>query len=177
MSLATRMPHTENGITVNFPDENYFQFEGNPAYRRLAGSGVCEMDFGWYDVQKNILYLIEIKNFFNPAIPGFKIKDLNDGDNLDKVLSSLAKKTAHSLAMIECRRAETRECVPHGYDSYTSEVNVIHVLNCVPGQEPMLSAIQDQLRILLKPELKIYSVRAFVVLPYSLAKQFFSFII
>jgi hypothetical protein len=58
------MPITESSITLNFPDNNYFRLGDCEGYKILQNH-FAEMDVCWYDSTKDILYLIELKNWGN----------------------------------------------------------------------------------------------------------------
>jgi len=91
------MPFTESEITLNFPDNNYFCFENCAAHQEISGFGIKDMDAGWFDVDKKILYLIELKDFSNSSA-------ISNEEDEDKSLlgrsKNLVKKAADSIAMI-----------------------------------------------------------------------------
>lgn len=66
MSVANQMPHTESGITVNFPTEDYYQFEACQHYKQVSGISIKEMDFIWHEKANKTVWLIELKGFFDP---------------------------------------------------------------------------------------------------------------
>ena len=58
------MPITESGITLNFPDNNYFRLGGCDGYKKIQNN-FSEMDACWYDQANDTLYIIELKNWGN----------------------------------------------------------------------------------------------------------------
>ncbi len=46
---------TENGISVEFPNNDYFQFEKCAEYIKIKHLDVKEMDYGWFDANKSTL--------------------------------------------------------------------------------------------------------------------------
>ncbi len=53
----------ESGLRVTLQVNDCFRFEDITAYRLLSSHHLKEMDFGWIDTEKNILWLLEVKDF------------------------------------------------------------------------------------------------------------------
>ena len=175
MSAVATMPHTENGITVDFPDANYFQFETCPGYLSIKNQSVSEMDLGWWDAGKDMLYLVEMKNLHDPSNPKFQSKDLSQTTVLDELIDHLERKTLHSVAMLETKRSGAHKCVPSGYTS-ASKVQAVHIINCLPGQELELDTAMQILNQRLQPCKAIFRMNGIVVVPYSIAPTIFPFV-
>jgi len=160
---------TENGISVEFQDANYFQFSTCPAYLLLKAHSVKEMDICWLDIATNVLWVIELKAFDNPDNALFLQSDLRDGNIVNYWIDELYKKSVHTLCMIETNRSNTQTCLNNNITSQTT-IRLVHLINVLPGQETHLSFMQDELRKRLKPFISIFGVQSFSVIPYSLAK-------
>ena len=175
MSLATTMPHEENGIIVNFPDMNYFQFESCPAYTAISGQKVREMDFGWYESVADTLWLVELKGFFHPVNTLHQPTDLSSAQTVEGKLSELYEKSLHSLCMISSNRNGTAGCFRSNF-SNTSTLKLVHILSVMPGQETYLQPMSDKLNNLLKPVKSIFRVNEIAIVPHSLARGLFAWI-
>ena len=55
--------YQESGLTVLLADDNHFRFCDCRTYQKLSGSYLKEMDFGWWNAEKECLYLMELKDF------------------------------------------------------------------------------------------------------------------
>lgn len=164
------MPYSENGVTVHFPDNNYFSFGSCAAYKVINSKDVKEMDVCWFDKTSDILWCVELKAFDNPANANFLQQDLSQKNVVDYWIDELYKKSVHTLCMLETNRSNTQTCIVPGISDQTT-FRLVHLINVVPGQETSLQFIQDELRIMLKPLIAIYNVDSFTVVPYSLARN------
>lgn len=166
MSIAHTMPHTENGITVHFPDTNYFQFEGCPAYITIKGNGVCEVDFVWWQRANNTLWMVELKGFYDPANPMHSPPDLSNKAKAEKILEKLYDKSVHTLCMIENNRANTSAC--HGLP-ITSQTTykIVHLLRVHPSHATYLQPLSDELKLRLKTFKALYNVSSIAIVDYD----------
>lgn len=163
------MPHSENGVTVHFPDNNYFFFGNCPAYKSISPYGVKEMDVCWLDNAANILWCVELKAFDHPINPLFASHDLSNASVINYWIDELYKKSLHTLCMLETNRSNTQSCIVQGIEDQIV-FKLVHLINVLPGQETLLQYVQDQLNAMLKPFIAIYKVESLVVIPYSFAK-------
>ena len=163
------MTLAENGVSVSFPDNNYFQFGSCPAYLALKGQSVKEMDICWFDTKENVLWAVELKSFDNPANLKHIQSNLNDKNIVAGRIEELYKKSVHTLCMLETDRSDTQSCIATGMSSAT-KFRLVHLINVIPGQETFLSFMQDELRARLKPLLAIFNVESFSIIPYNIAK-------
>lgn len=53
--------YLESGLSLNLPDGQHFRFADLPAYRKLSGQHLKEMDFAWLD--KGKLFLLEVRSY------------------------------------------------------------------------------------------------------------------
>ncbi|KYF82840.1 hypothetical protein BE20_56655 [Sorangium cellulosum] len=60
----------ESGFDFTPPDVAWFRFEDLPSYRRLSGAGVAERDFTYWDPDRGLVVLLEIKDYTGRDAPG-----------------------------------------------------------------------------------------------------------
>ena len=170
MSVAVSMPHTENGVTVNFPDANYFQFENCHEYSAVKGKGIKEMDFIWWESSTNILWMVELKGFYNPANPRHRETDLGNLIIVEEKLDELYNKSVHTLCMIENSRIGTLGCHSLPIDPNT-KFKIIHLLHVNPIHEVFLQGMKDKLDLRLQHFKILYNVSSVAVVSYQIAKS------
>lgn len=164
------MPLTENGVTVHFTDANYFQFSDCSAYRSITSQSVKEMDVCWLDTKANILWSVELKAFINPANYLHKVQDITQVNIADYWIDEFYKKAVHTLCMIETNRSGTKNCIAVKLDNKT-DFKLVFLVNVMAGQELLLNAMQDKLRVLLKPYLALFNVSTMVIMAYAQARN------
>jgi hypothetical protein len=101
--------YQESGLQVHLPDEDSFRFEDCAAYRRLSGWSLKEMDFGWWDGDRQIFWLMELKDYSR----------LSPRERLPEPLfDNLLNKATDSLLMLSSvwlqteQGATLRRCLP-----------------------------------------------------------------
>jgi hypothetical protein len=55
--------YEESGLRIELPDGDSFRFQDCSGYKSLSGKNLSEMDFGWWDSAKNILWLLDVKDY------------------------------------------------------------------------------------------------------------------
>lgn len=55
--------YSESPFEVDLPADDSFRFQDIPAYKRLKGRHLKEMDFGWWDLDRHTLWLLELKDY------------------------------------------------------------------------------------------------------------------
>ena len=158
----------ENGVKVKFPDENYFEFDKCKAQITISGKDVKEMDAGWFDIQNNTLWLVELKAYYNPLNSKHISTDLRDSNFTNKILNGLTTKSIHSVSMSVQNRSNTQSCLPKVPDNRTV-IKIVHLLRVLPGQDSFLNPMQDKLREALKPYTAIFKIDGIVILSYDYA--------
>lgn len=83
--------YEESGLKINLPDGHSFRFQDNPAYQKLKGKQLSEMDFAWWDTDKNILWLLDVKDYSHLS-PREKLPE--------HLLDNLSKKVTDSLLIL-----------------------------------------------------------------------------
>ena len=162
------MPFEENGIWVNFPDTNYFQFQDIPEYKSISSQSIREMDFGWFDNANDTMFLIELKAYHNPSNPHHQPTNLADSSIRDTKLQELYEKSVHSVSMLYSTRSPVRPILPAAHLE-TEKLRLIHILNIPNALHPYLSIMQDVLRNRLKPYKAIFDINSIVIIDYTTA--------
>jgi hypothetical protein len=60
--------YNESGLRISLPDGHGFRFQDMPAYKGLSGQNLKEMDFGWWDSERGIVWLLEVKDYSDSSI-------------------------------------------------------------------------------------------------------------
>ncbi len=166
------MPFTESGITLNFPDNNYFCFENCRGYQKLSGFHFKEMDACWIDLTNNILYAIELKDYSQANV--FQDSTAKVWDLVKKSIDTLSmflaimKNTKHS--------SELSTCLPSNIDINDFQIKFVHIINTLPNQRTEIQFLQDDFRQKTKAYQKLFSY-TFTILTYQQAKKRFPSII
>jgi len=158
MKKDFKMPFEESGITLNFPDENYFCFENCRGYQELSGFHFKEMDACWFDFETNQLYIIELKDYTGNKDLESEIelndyannKDLEDkavkkGKTIKNIANfrawDLIKKSIDSIFMLHSVLLATEHskkisaCFPENINLKDFNLKLIHIINCDEKQE------------------------------------------
>ncbi len=58
----------DSGLVINFPDENYTKIDENKYFENFSSlfKNFKVMDCAWLENENNTLWLIELKNYYNP---------------------------------------------------------------------------------------------------------------
>ena len=172
MKQNFNMPFTESGITLHFPDSNYFCFENCEGYQRLSGSFFKEMDAGWFDIENNTVYLIELKDFTNAVLKA---------DNIESRVWGLVKKSVDSCAMLASVLIGTDvgknilACLPQHVFNF-KQVKLIHIINVNDNQKADIQFIRDSFDAKFKSYKHLFGLKGCSVLTYEQAKKHLSFV-
>lgn len=169
MSIANAMPHTESGITVNFPTQDYYQFEACQHYQKVSGAGIKEMDFIWHEKAKRTVWLIELKGFFDVSNPKHQPTDLSVKETLDRKLAELETKAVHSLVMLTSKRTQLHQCI--AFNLAKQKLKVVFVLEVMPQQVSYLTYIGDTLKTRLKPYASLFQIESIIVVNQGIGKS------
>ncbi len=159
----------ENGVKVEFPDANYFQFGTCPAYLRIKGKGVKETDVCWFDIASDALWLIELKAFDNPLNPKFLPQDLSISTTVDHWLNELKDKSIHAVSMVLTNRSGTHSCLPFLHPNINTTIKIVHLVKVLPNQDTYLNPMQDKLRQNLKAYQAIFNIDSIMIISYDFA--------
>ncbi len=158
----------ENGVKVEFPDNNYFQFDTCPAYISIKSQGVKETDVCWFDLSNNTLWFVELKAFDNPLNFKYKKQDLSISDTIEHWLNELKDKSIHAVSMVLTNRSGTQSCVPIQLQANTA-IKIMHLVKVMHGQDSYLDPMQNKLRVSLKPYQAIFKIDNISIVSYDFA--------
>ncbi len=179
-------PITESGITLTFPDNNFFRFQTCEGHKQLQG--IKEMDCCWYDKNADILYLIELKGWQNNKLQeeddiSFdreKIKEMKEGITKYRTYD-LVKKTIDSLLMFvsilldKPYSTQIQKCSPFTISNQTT----IKLLTIVDWQETditYMAMLNTKYKTELRSYMKLMNIKTYIVLTKEQAKKQFAWV-
>ena len=180
------MPYTESSITLNFPDNNYFRLSECDAYKKL--NHIREMDFCWYDKDKDKLYLIELKDWGNASIDeendssvsNEEIEQIKQGitnyrieNLLEKSLDTLCIFSSILLNRPTGRRINN--CAPFDI-TVNTEIILLSVINWNMPDFSYVSDINSAYRSRLNSYAKLFGIKKYQVLTKQIASDIFDWI-
>ncbi len=156
---------TESNITLNFPDAQHFRFADCVGYQQLSGNHFKEMDYAWYDGDKNIYWLFELKDFSQAR--------LNAETTMEQRAWALVKKSVDSLCMLlaakhDYRSVDIAACLPQKPDANT-QFKFVSVIHCGATQKADISLLHEQFRQKFKPYADLFGITHYAVLEHSQA--------
>lgn len=80
--------YQESGIIIELPDGESFRLQDNPAYQKLKGKNLAEMDFAWWDTSQQILWLLDVKDYSH-LTPSERLPDYLLEKLINKVTDTL----------------------------------------------------------------------------------------
>lgn len=159
---------TESSITLDFPDDNHFRFANCRGYQELSGFSFKEMDAGWFDVQENICWLFELKDY--------SIANIDDQNSIDKRVLDLLKKSVDSLSMMlsakhQYTHGQTKisPCFPENFPNETTVFKFINIIHCDPSQKAAVPLINERYRNRFKPYAMLFGINTYSVIEHSSA--------
>ncbi len=181
------MPITESGITLNFPDNNYFRFEDCQGYKEIQNN-FKEMDVCWYEVATDTLYIIELKDWkdgklieeSDPTFSAQKIIDIKNSISKSNI-NILLKKSVDSVSMFisillgKPYSSKIQLCAPFTITNNTS-IKLLSVINWTNPDITYISTINTEYRSKFASYAKLYDIKSYVVMTKDKASQTFNWI-
>jgi hypothetical protein len=168
------MPFSESGITINFPNHDFFCFENCEGYQRLSGYHLKEMDLGWIDRSSGVVYLVELKDF---TLANFRETD--GSVNIDSRVWDLVKKSVDTCTLLastifgNAAGLEIKNCFPKpDFTLNLSDVVLIHILNSTAEQKADLQLVRDSFNQKFKAYKELFGLKQVSVLTYDQAKKY-----
>jgi hypothetical protein len=159
---------TESRITLNFPDSNFFRFATCNGYKALSGNYFKEMDACWFDNDKNLYWLIELKDFSkaNLLVP----------ESIENRTWDIVKKAIDSLCMFLSSKhhyiyASNLNCCFPVVPNNTTQFKFITVIHCDETQKPDIQLINEQFKRKFKPYARLFGINHYSVIEHSRAIQ------
>ncbi|TAD99975.1 MAG: hypothetical protein EAZ97_07285 [Bacteroidetes bacterium] len=174
---------TESGITLNFPDENFFRFENCQGHKNLQN--IQEMDCCWYDQNNDILYLIELKGWNSDKL-NEEIDPNFDKQEIDKIkagrkkghIDSLVKKSVDSLFMFisillgKPYAKQIQACSPFTISNNTT-IKLFTIMDWKETDTTYVSVINDSYRDKFKSYAKLLNIKTYLVMTKTQAQKQF----
>ncbi len=157
---------TESNITLDFPDENFFRFSSCGGYMALSGNHFKEMDACWYDVDSNVYWLIELKDYSLAAITSPDTIEKKSWDIVKKAIDSfclfLASKHSYPYAV------NLNSCFPFVPDAAT-QFNIVTIVHCERAQKADIQLLNEQFRRKFRPYAGLFGITKYSVIEHSTA--------
>lgn len=173
MKASFSMPYTESGITLDFPDNNYFCFENCDVYRKYSGNHFKEMDACWIDVKHKIFYIIELKDHSGA--------DLDNKETKNAIVWKLIKKTIDSYTMLLSvllptpKSLEMLRDIPVPFDK-SFQFKLIHIINSSKEQKAGVQFMRDSFNAKIMPYKELLNFSYCSLMTYDQAKKIFDWI-
>ncbi len=166
------MPFTESGVTLNFPDGNFFCFENCPGYRQYSGNHFKEMDAGWFDLANSTLYLVELKDFTAANLARTNATEIQ---SVEKRIWNLVKKSIDSCMMLASiqlgspKALDISACLPQS-PGRMDELFLVNILSSDRSQQADIAFIRTAYLDRLKPYKELFGIKRCTLLTYEQAK-------
>lgn len=163
--------YQESGLSIDLPAGQHFRFADLPAYRKLSGQRLKEMDFAW--IADGALFMLEVKDYgqmtaalsgahFVPvigqAVP-FRFQGL-----VDKVTDSVLMMLA-AWADTACGR-ELRNALPSSASGRVP-IKLIIALDLPAHLSVHLQSLRDSLNEHLRGRIALADVSSVVLMDYT----------
>lgn len=181
------MSITESGITLNFPDNNYFRFEDCQGYNEIQDN-FKEMDVCWYEQATDTLYVIELKDWHDgklieendPNISSQKILEIKESISKSNI-NILVKKSVDSVSMFISILLGTtfsqkiQFCAPFTITNNTN-IKLLSIINWTNPDVTYISTVNTAYRSKFSPYAKLFNIKAYIVMTKDQASQTFGWI-
>ena len=178
---------TESGITLNFPDNNFFRFENCQGYKNIQNH-FREVDVCWYEQATDTLYLIELKNWGNFTLieendPNFSVQQIEAMKNRISThrIEVLWKKTVDSACMFmsvllnKPYSANIQACSPFTITN-TTKIKCLSIINWTNPDVTYIATVNKKYKEMFKPYADLFDIKAFIVMTKKQAAQRFSWV-
>lgn len=176
------MPITESGITLDFPDNNFFRFQDCQGYRDIQ-QNFKEMDVCWYDQENDILYIIELKDWGD----GTLVEEMNPSYNVPMIdelkskitnsrINLLLKKAVDSTCMFlsillnKPYSANIAICSPFQINVNTS-IKLLSIINWTSPDTTYIATVHGQFKTCYRPYARLFGIKTYVILTKEQAKS------
>ncbi len=164
----------ESGFKVTLSKENSFRFCESPAYQRLSGLSLKEMDIGWWDTTNSKLILLELKGI--DIWQGFdKYKDTAH----DYLVKSLKGKVTDVLLMLAAVWVKTeivkeiRTSMPTHIHQYQGDgsVKFIFLIDTPASRKSLLPPVKDAINKELAGRVRLFGVKHVTLIDFDIAQK------
>lgn len=169
------MPIVESGITLDFPDNNFFRFQDCQGYTNIQNN-FKEMDACWYDESNDILYIIELKDWKN-GILSEQSDPNNTPESITKLQKNISnnridvlfKKSIDSLSMFlsillkKPYSSNIQNCAPFKITNNT-KIKLLSIINWTNPDSSYISTIHSAYKANFKPYATLFGIHTYVVM-------------
>jgi hypothetical protein len=179
-------PIYDSGITLTFPDNNYFRFEACQGYKDIQNN-FKEMDVCWYDSTNNTLYIIELKEWDytlaeeqDANVTAQKIKEIKDR-RAKSHIHTLLKKSIDSVSMFisvllnKPYASKISACAPFSITQDT-QIKLLTIVKTPPSSVDYISSLYTEYKAHFKPYATLFGIKAYVVMTKEQAMREFSWV-
>lgn len=165
---------TESGITLDFPTDSWFRFEGTKPHSDISCFGFKEMDACWVDEEQGVFYAIELKDYTETGSLG--------DDNAAKRKWNIAKKVVDTMQMFLSakyqntfgKELESEKRID--LHSTCRETRFITIINVPESSKDYMGAFKDSCLSILKGYAKVWDNTRIIVMSYEQAKRKLPFV-
>lgn len=182
------MPIVESGITLNFPDNNFFRFQNCQAYNTIQHN-FKEMDVCWYDQGADTLYIIELKDWGDGVLleeqdPTYTLAKIDElkGRITSHRINQLFKKSIDSVCMFvsvllnKPHGVQIQNCAPFVITNNTT-IKLLSIINWTNVDVTYISSIHSAYKSYFKPYATLFGIRSYVVMTKMQASNAYTWII
>ena len=164
----------ESGFKVTLYKENSFRFCESPAYQRLSGLSLKEMDIGWWDTTNSKLILLELKGI--EIWQGFdKSKDTAH----DYLVKSLKGKVTDVLLMLAAVWVKTeigkeiKTSMPSHIHQYQGDgsVKLIFLIDTPASRKSLLLPVKDSINKELAGRVRVFGIKHVTLIDFDIAQK------
>ena len=181
------MPITESGITLNFPDSNYFRFQDCQGYKDIQHN-FKEMDVCWYEEATDTLYIIELKDWHNGRLieeddPNSIPQQINETkSNISKSnIDKLVKKSIDSICMFMSILLEKpystkiQLCSPFNINKET-KIKLLSIINWTNPDVTYIANVNTAYKSKFKSYARLFAINTYLVMTKEQASNIFNWI-
>ena len=163
-----------SGFKVTLSEENSFRFCENPAYQRLSGLSLKEMDIGWWDTKNSRLILLELKGI--EIWQGFDRSKENAHAHLVKALKG---KVSDVLLMLAAMWVETdigkllRASLPDHVHQYHGDgsLKFVFLIDTPASRKSLLLPVKDAINKELAGRVRLFGVKHVTLVDFDIAQK------
>jgi len=164
----------ESGFRVTVPKETSFRFCDCPAYQRLSGLCLKEMDVGWWDKGTSRLLLLELKG---PEI--WREFDKSEVAAHEHMVTSLKGKLTDTLLMLAAVWIETgigkelSTSLPAHVRQYPSDgkLKFVFLIDTPTSRKPLLPPVKDAVNKELAGRARLFGVEHVTLVDFDIAQK------
>jgi len=155
----------DNGLIINFPNDNYTKIDEPNEFSGVFNNFKL-MDFSWHSSEKDILFLIELKRYYNPDNDKYQITNLHDEKVLSEKLKDLLQKSVGTLLLVN-ERFETINKFAKNI-SKTTKIKIIHALKVKDEHKVDLMAMNEKIKINFEKYEKIFKIESIDIIDFDI---------